>query len=324
MTKLSILIAVYNEEENIKPMIDNINKAFNNSLIEYEVIFIDDGSTDGTAYCIKEINDPRVILLELKRNFGQTAALKAGIDYSKGQYIATLDGDLQNDPSDLPGMLGILKQTDCDIVTGIRAKRNDGFFLRKMPSIIANYIVRKVTHTDIIDNGCGIKVFKSNVLKDLPLYGERHRFLVSLAILDGAKVKQVAVKHHPRIHGKSKYGLGRTLKVVSDLILMNFIRKYEQKPMYFFGTTGLLTSSTGAIILIWLLIQKLLGYDIWGRPLMILGVLLLFIGFQIISTGLILDFTIRKHYEKDSAKPYKIKKIYDAKPEVKRYIDFYR
>lgn len=324
MKELSIIIAVYNEEDNIKPMISSITKAFNNSTIEYEVIFVDDGSTDNTGWFIKDIIDRGVILLELKRNFGQTAALKAGIDYSSGKFIATLDGDLQNDPSDLPEMLELLKESDCDIVTGIRAKRKDGFILRKLPSLIANYIVRKVTHTDIIDNGCGIKVFKSNVLKELPLYGERHRFLVSLAILEGATVKQVSVKHHPRVHGKSKYGLGRTLKVVSDLILMNFMRKYEQKPMYLFGTTGVLTSLAGAIILLWLLVQKILGYDIWGRPLMILGVLLMFIGFQIISTGLILDMVIRKQYEAGSAKPYKIKKIYNAKTQSKSMVDFYR
>jgi len=309
MINLSVIIAVYNEEENIKPLITSINMALINSGLEYEVIFVDDGSSDNTIKKIRENIDGNITLIELKRNFGQTAAMKAGIDLAGGEYIATLDGDLQNDPEDLPMMLDLLRKNDIDMVTGIRAERQDDFFLRKIPSVVANFIVRKVTHTNIKDNGCGIKVFKSPVLKELPLYGERHRFLASLAAMDGATVEQVEVKHHPRVHGKSKYGLGRTLKVISDLMLMSFSRKYSQKPMYLFGTIGIITILAGSVILLWLLIQKIMGQDIWGRPVMILGVLLMFIGFQIISTGLILDLVIRNDYESNAAKPYKIKRI---------------
>jgi glycosyltransferase involved in cell wall biosynthesis len=309
MINLSVIISVYNEEENIKPLITSINKALINSGLEYEVIFVDDGSADNTVKKIRENIDGNITLIELKRNFGQTAAMKAGIDLAGGEYIATLDGDLQNDPEDLLMMLDLLRKNDIDIVTGIRAERHDDFFLRKIPSVVANFIVRKVTHTNIKDNGCGIKVFKSSVLKDLPLYGERHRFLASLAAMDGATVEQVQVKHHPRVHGKSKYGLGRTMKVISDLMLMSFSRKYSQKPMYLFGTIGIITILAGSVILVWLLIQKIMGQDIWGRPVMILGVLLMFIGFQIISTGLILDLVIRNDYESNAVKPYKIKRI---------------
>ena len=309
MINLSVIIAVYNEEENIKPLITSINTALINSGLEYEVIFVDDGSSDNTIKKIMENIDGNITLIELKRNFGQTAAMKAGIDLAGGEYIATLDGDLQNDPEDLLMMLDLLRKNDIDIVTGIRAERQDDFFLRKIPSVVANFIVRKVTHTNIKDNGCGIKVFKSPVLKELPLYGERHRFLASLAAMDGATVAQVEVKHHPRVHGRSKYGVGRTMKVISDLMLMSFLRKYSQKPMYLFGTIGIITILAGSVILLWLLIQKIMGQDIWGRPVMILGVLLMFIGFQIISTGLILDLVIRNDYESNSAKPYKIKRI---------------
>jgi glycosyltransferase involved in cell wall biosynthesis len=309
MINLSVIISVYNEEENIKPLITSINKALINSGLEYEVIFVDDGSADNTVKKIRENIDRNITLIELKRNFGQTAAMKAGIDLAGGEYIATLDGDLQNDPEDLLMMLDLLRKNDVDIVTGIRAERHDDFFLRKIPSVVANFIVRKVTHTNIKDNGCGIKVFKSSVLKELPLYGERHRFLASLAAMDGATVEQVEVKHHPRMHGKSKYGLGRTMKVISDLMLMSFSRKYSQKPMYLFGKIGIITILAGSAILIWLLIQKIMGQDIWGRPVMILGVLLMFIGFQIISTGLILDLVIRNDYESNAVKPYKIKRI---------------
>jgi glycosyltransferase involved in cell wall biosynthesis len=312
MGKLSIIVAVYNEEENIKPLIANIKRAFMNSGTDFEVIFVDDGSSDNTAGIIRDNIEKNIILIELKRNFGQTAALKAGIDLSEGEYLATMDGDLQNDPEDLLMMMDVLKKTDCDIVTGIRFDRHDDFFLRKVPSIVANFIVRKISHTNIIDNGCGIKIFKSDILKELPLYGERHRFIVSLAALDGASVEQVNVKHYSRLHGKSKYGLGRTLKVISDLILMNFSRKFGQKPMYLFGSTGVITSLAGAVILFCLLIKKIMGQDIWGRPIMILGILLMFIGFQIISTGFILDFVIRNDYEANSTKPYKIKRILRA------------
>jgi glycosyltransferase involved in cell wall biosynthesis len=309
MVKLSVIIAVYNEEDNIKPLINSINNALQQSGTEYEVIFVDDGSVDNTAKMIRENISRNITLIELKRNFGQTAAMKAGIDHASGEYIATLDGDLQNDPEDLLMMLDLIRKNDCDIITGIRADRHDDFFMRKIPSVIANFVVRKVTHTNIKDNGCGIKIFKSGILKELPLYGERHRFLASLAAMDGATVEQVEVKHHPRISGKSKYGLGRTLKVISDLILMNFSRKYSQKPMYLFGTIGIITILAGSAILLLLLVQKILGQDIWGRPIMILGVLLMFIGFQIISTGLILDLVIRNDYEKNAVKPYKIKRV---------------
>jgi len=312
MEKLSIVIAVYNERDNIEPLSSRISNALGGSGIDFEVVFVNDGSVDSTSEAIKEIADSHTILVDLSRNYGQTAALKAGIDVASGDYIATMDGDLQNDPGDLLPMLSTLKNTGCDIVTGIRAKRHDDLILRKMPSIIANYIVRKVSKTDIVDNGCGIKIFRAGLIRSLPLYGERHRFIVALAAMEGARVEQVVVTHYPRVHGKSKYGLGRTIKVISDLILIHFFRKYEQKPMYLFGPAGILTSFSGAIIMLILLYRKLLGDDIWGRPIMILGVVLLFTGFQIISTGLILDMIIRKNYEANHIKPYKIKNIWHA------------
>jgi len=309
MVELSVVIAVCNEEENIKPLIEKINKSLSGCGTEYEVIFVDDGSVDKTAEAIRGYLSQNIILVELRKNFGQSAALQAGIDQAAGNYIATLDGDLQNDPADLPMMLELLKEKGCDIVTGIRADRHDDFFVRKMPSIVANFFVRKITQTKIIDNGCGIKIFKSEILKEIPLYGERHRFLVALSALEGAAIEQVKVNHYPRIHNKSKYGLGRTLKVVSDLILMSFLKKYGQKPMYLYGKIGFIILLAGSVILLWLLVQKILGQDIWGRPILILGGLFMFIGFQAISTGLILDAVLRNDYEKNATKPYKIKRV---------------
>ena len=308
MKELSIVIAVHNEEQNIKPLISNLLHALPTTL-EYEIIFVDDGSKDHTASQIKKYMHRNIVLVELRRNVGQSAALQAGIDLATGKYIATMDGDLQNDAADLPMMLDVLKQNNCDFVVGIRKERSDKIFTRKIPSYIANYIVRKVTHTNIKDNGCGIKVFHAPILKEMLLYGEKHRFLASYAAMEGATYKQVVVKHHPRIHGKSKYGLNRTLKVVADLLLINFSQKFGQKPMYLFGTAGLLTLVSGVVILVVMLVQKLFGENMWGRPLLVLGVLLVFIGFHIISTGLILDILIRSIYEKRTVLPYKIKSV---------------
>lgn len=313
MDKLSVVIAVFNEEYNVEPLIKAVRKALDNKDPDYELVFVDDGSTDGTSSQIIKFSDERTTLIQLRKNFGQTAALKAGIDYVKGEYIATLDGDLQNDPEDLLKMLEILKKDNYDIVAGIRSSRKDHLFLRKLPSSVANFIVRRITGTDIIDNGCAIKIMKADFIKDLPMYGEMHRFLSTLSAMEGARIKQIPVNHLARVHGKSKYGLDRTLKVISDLILMNFRKRFEQKPMYLYGTAGFFTSLAGAIILLSLFIDKLLGKDIWGRPVMLLGVLLLFIGFQIISTGLVLDLIIRKHFEHNQIKPYRIKRIVNGK-----------
>lgn len=312
MAKISIVVALFNEEENINPLVKNICDAFDTSGMNYEIVLVDDGSTDNTRAEIRKVLNDKIILVELKGNFGQTAALKAGIDTAEGEFIATLDGDLQNDPVDLPMMYDLLQEKDCDFVTGIRKNRYDGFVLRKIPSRIANRIVRMISRTGIKDNGCGTKIFRAEVLKELPLYGERHRFLPTLAALEGASFEQVDVNHHPRIHGKSKYGLGRTFKVISDLILLHFSKKYRQKPMYLFGTVGVISSVIGAAILIYMLVEKFLGHDIWGRPLMLLGILLLLFGFQIISTGLLIDAVIRNSYEADRLKPYKIRRVVKA------------
>jgi glycosyltransferase involved in cell wall biosynthesis len=309
MPRLSIVIPVYNEDGNIKPLITGIENVFRNSFIDYEILLVDDGSTDKTAEVFNECTGKNIVFISLRKNYGQTAALKAGIDNSEGEYIATMDGDLQNDPEDLPKMMSLLENGNCDVVTGIRVNRKDDMLFRKVPSIVANYILRKVTGTDIKDNGCGIKIFRSDILKDLPLYGERHRILVSLAYLDGADIRQIDVKHHPRIMGKSKYGLGRTFKIVSDLILLHFYKKYGQKPMYLFGPAGMLTSIAGAAILLNLLYDKIIGSNIWGRPILILGILLILMGFQIISTGLILEMIVKRNYETNGGNPYKIKRI---------------
>jgi len=311
MKKLSIIIPVMNEEENIKPLLEKIRKSLKD--IDYEVIFVDDGSTDKTVEKIKENADERVKLIVFSRNFGQTTAMAAGIDAAEGELIAMLDGDLQNDPSDIPMMIQKLEKEGWDVVAGKRAKRQDGFLLRKLPSKIANWLIRKLTGVYISDYGCTLKVFKSDVAKNLSLYGELHRFIPVLASLYGAKMTEVDVKHHPRIHGKSKYGIGRTFKVISDLMLMLFFQKYSTRPMHLFGGVGFFILFLGFIIEFYLLILKILGHSIGERPLFMVGILFIISGIQLISTGFLAELLMRTYYESQNKKPYVIKEYFVGK-----------
>ena len=310
MEKLSIVVGVYNEEENVKPLVKAISEAMEG--YNYELIYVDDGSTDNTSKEILSINDERITLIQLKKNFGQSSAMAAGIDHATGDYIVTIDGDLQNDPSDIPAMLKMLKDDDLDLVAGIRKKRQDGMFLRKIPSKIANFIIRLTTEVKMKDYGCTLKVYTKDTAKSLGLYGELHRFIPVLAHLDGARLGQMDVKHHSRQYGKSKYGLGRTFKVVSDLIFMIFLKKYLQRPMHLFGNFGVLVLLAGIVINIYLGVLKIMGQDIWGKPLLILGVILLIAGIQLITIGIIAEMLMRTYYESQKKKPYKIRKISGA------------
>jgi glycosyltransferase involved in cell wall biosynthesis len=304
-----------NEEENIKPLLENIRSALNG--IDYEVVLVDDGSTDKTKLQVLNNADDRTVLVELRKNYGQSTAMTAGIDYSSGKYIALLDGDLQNDPSDIPSMVDLLKREDWDVVAGNRKNRKDGFFLRKIPSRIANALIRRATGVYIKDYGCTLKVFRREIAEELNLYGELHRFIPVLAKLQGAKITQVDVKHHPRKFGKSKYGINRTFRVLSDLILMVFFRKYIQKPMHLFGTIGFITLGLGVLINLYLLVLKIMGHDIWGKPILILGLIFLLGGIQLITIGIIAEISVRTYFESQNKKTYTVRKVYHAKQEVK-------
>lgn len=304
---LSLVVCVYNEEDNIIPLVDQIKSAL--SAYEFEAIFVDDGSTDSTKEKIRSIDDERFVLVELKKNYGQSSALQAGIDVADGEYIVTLDGDLQNDPQDIPAMLKISQEGDWDVVAGIRANRQDGMFLRKIPSRIANRIIRNTTEVRIRDYGCTLKLFKKEIAKSIKIYGELHRFIPVLVAFEGGTIAQMDVHHHARIHGKSNYGINRTFKVVSDLLVMLFLKKYLQKPMHLFGGIGLIGIGLGGLINVYLLILKLLGHDIWGKPLLILGVMLLLAGLQLITVGLIAEILMRTYFESQDKKPYRIKSI---------------
>ncbi len=310
MKKLSIVICLYNEEKNIEPLIKSIDNAMRG--IDFEVIMVNDGSSDRTE---KEINDrsmPWLKLINFRKNYGQSAALAAGIDHARGEYIVTMDGDLQNDPSDIPMMLSKIESEDWDLIAGYRENRQDSFILRKLPSLLANYLIRKTTRVKIKDYGCTLKIFKSVIAKDLSLYGELHRFIPVLASLEGAtRIGQVSVKHHSRRFGKSKYGIGRTLKVVSDLTLMLFFKKYMGRPMHLFGSAGIVITLVGVIINLYLFVLKILGNDIWGKPLLLLGVMLLLTGIQLITIGLITEVLMRTYFESQGKKPYNIKSVAD-------------
>lgn len=311
---LSVVIPVYNEEENVEMLSDKVEKAL--SAYPYELILVDDGSRDNTVKKIKALENPKIILIQLKKNYGQSLALAAGIDFSRGDYIVTLDGDLQNDPSDIPMMLKKMEEGDYDVVTGIRVKRQDSF-LKTIPSKIANAIVRKATKMDIKDNGCALKVFNRETAKDLNLYGEMHRFINLLAFLNGAQIEQVPVKHHSRQFGQSKYGLGRTFKVINDLVLIIFLRKYLQRPIHLFGNAGLISLGLGSIIMFYLAVVKFgFGEDIGTRPLLIVGVLMLLAGIQLITMGIVVDLLMKTYYESQDMRPYRIRKIYHGSQKI--------
>lgn len=312
MTKplISVVITVYNEEENIKPLLDATYEALKD--IDYEVILIEDGSTDGTVAEVKKYADNRTKLIIFNKNYGQTTALAAGIDMAQGQYIATMDGDLQNDPTDIPAMLQKAIDEDWGVVAGRRANRKDGFVLRKFPSKIANYIIRHSTKVYLNDYGCSLRVYKAEIAQNMGLYGELHRFIPVLAKQEGASMTEVDVKHHPRIHGTSKYGLSRTFKVMADLILMLFFQKYFQRPIHIFGTLGLFSFLIGVLINFYLLVEKLMGADIWGRPILLLGFIFLLGGIQLITTGIIAEIIIRTYFESQDKKTYKIKAVYQG------------
>ncbi|WNJ16283.1 glycosyltransferase family 2 protein [Pontibacter sp. G13] len=306
--RISIVIPLHNESPNISPLLEAIRNAGIGD--DYEVVLVDDGSTDDTVAQVKLHADDHTKLVVLAKNFGQTTAMMAGIDAAEGDYIVTMDGDLQNDPSDIPIMLDKLETEQWDVVAGIRQNRQDGFLLRKLPSKWANWLIRKLTGVHMKDYGCTLKVFKKNIAKNLGLYGDLHRFIPVLVQMQGGRMVEMEVKHHARQFGQSKYGLGRTTKVLSDLLLMVFFQKYLQRPMHIFGLIGLLSFAVGGMINIYLLILKLMGQDIWGRPILILGVTLVLAGIQFLIFGVLAEVLVRIYFESQGKKTYYVREIF--------------
>jgi glycosyltransferase involved in cell wall biosynthesis len=307
---LSVVIPVYNEEENVRLLHERLKTVLHPLYKEYEIIFVDDGSSDKTLSLLEEIQqqDKNVMVLSLRRNFGQTAAFAAGFDFSRGDVVVTMDGDLQNDPADIPKLLDLIK--DNDLVSGWRKNRKDPFLSRRLPSIMANWLISNVTGVKLHDYGCSLKAYRRDVIKNLKLYGEMHRFIPAVASWYGVRVAEVETVHHPRLHGKSKYGISRTVKVVLDLITVKFLQSFSTKPIQFFGPVGVLSGFLGFLILLYLTFDKLFfSHDIGGRPLLLLGALLIIVGIQLIGMGLLGEMLVRVYHESQRKPIYVIKKI---------------
>jgi glycosyltransferase involved in cell wall biosynthesis len=309
--EVSIVIPIFNEEESIKQLIVRTIAILDDCNLSYEVICIDDGSQDKSSQILSELtqkfNNLKAIIL--RRNYGQTPAIAAGFKYAKGKIIVTLDGDLQNDPIDIPRLINKLNQ-GYDLVNGWRKNRQDNVVTRLLPSTIANWIIGKVTGVDLHDYGCSLKAYRSELIADMNLYGELHRFLPALAYIEGAKIAEMSVAHHPRRYGKSKYGLGRTFRVIMDLLTVFFIKKYLTRPMHVFGLFGLASTMLGITLGSYLIFLKLLlGQSIGHRPLLILAVLLVLTGVQLLSFGLLAELVMRTYHESQNRPIYRVRKI---------------
>jgi len=297
--ELSIVIPVYNEEENVEPLVQEIKSALEQLGKGYEIVIVDDGSTDGTFEVLARLHEREAHLrvVKLKRNFGQTAALAAGLAHCEGKIIVTMDGDGQNDPADIPALLAELDKGN-DLVTGWRFSRQDSFISRRLPSRIANRLISWTTQVKVHDYGCTLKAMHSDVAKNLKLYGEMHRLIPAIAYERGARIAELKVHHRPRLRGTSKYAVTRTLRVVLDLLTVKFLISYSTRPSHIFGPIGVISGGVGFLIAIYLSFEKFFrGVTIGNRPLLLLAVLLIFIGFQFITMGLLGEMLARTYHE---------------------------
>ncbi|MDJ0726424.1 MAG: glycosyltransferase family 2 protein [Prochloraceae cyanobacterium] len=312
---ISVVVPIYNEVDSIPTLIDKIADILTKSQYSYEIICVDDGSTDGSTELLKQVAPKRTDLkaILLRRNYGQTPAMAAGFNYAKGEIIVTLDADLQNDPEDIPVAIDKLAE-GYDLVSGWRKNRQDAKLTRLLPSKIANWLIAKVTGVKIHDYGCSLKAYRAELLADLNLYGELHRFLPALAYIEGAKITEIPVRHHPRRHGSSKYGLDRTFRVLMDLLTIWFMKKFLTRPMHVFGSLGLISLMSGFILGVYLTFLKLgLGENIGNRPLLILVAILIVTGLQLFSFGLIGELLIRTYHESQGRPIYRIREIIESK-----------
>ncbi len=308
---ISVVIPVFNEAENLPELLQKVNSSLESMGRPFEIIVIDDGSTDNTNILLRDLKAkyPALKAVIFRRNFGQSAAMTAGFDLAGGQVVVSMDGDLQNDPADIPMLVKKLEE-GYDIVSGWRKDRKDAMLSRKIPSRIANRLIAKTTGVELHDYGCSLKAYRQEVAKNLLLYGELHRFIPVLASLQGARYAEVVVRHHPRSRGSSKYGISRTYRVILDLLLMLFFQKFATRPLQFFGLTGGLMLAAGILIELYLTFLKLfMGMDIGNRPLLILGVLFIICGLLLSGIGLLAELIIRTYYEASGKHIYFIREI---------------
>jgi hypothetical protein len=316
MTNLSVVIPIKDERTNLRPLHERLRQALDPLGQAYEVVFVDDGSVDGSFAILEELaaTDSRVKVVRLRRNFGQTAALQAGIDWSCGEVLVTMDGDLQNDPADIPRLLEKLHE-GYDAVLGLRAQRKDQLLLRKIPSWLGNWLIRKVTGVAIRDMGCTLRALRRDLAEALPLYGEMHRFVPVLCQQHGARLVQIPVNHHPRTAGRTKYGLSRSVRVLLDLITIKFLGSYLTRPMHAFGLAGLLFMGLGALVLLLTIVMKRYsGLWMTGNPLLLLSVLLELVGIQFISMGLLGELLTRTYFESQGKVPYTVRTTLNVDP----------
>ncbi|RZM79229.1 glycosyltransferase family 2 protein [Leptolyngbya iicbica] len=308
---LSLVIPIYNEYESIPRLLKVISEVMEPLDYTYEVICVDDGSTDGSVDVLKQHAEiyPYLSVLLLRRNYGQTAAMAAGFDYARGQVVITLDGDLQNDPADIPMLMDKLNE-GYDLVSGWRKRRQDHQLTRLLPSKIANWLIGRVTGVSIHDYGCSLKAYRTELVRDMNLYGELHRFLPALAFIEGARITEVPVNHYARQFGSSKYGLGRTFRVVMDLLTVYFMKRFLTKPMYVFGLMGLLSMLAGTLLGGYLTFLKVgLGQSIGDRPLLILAIVLLLGGIQLFCFGLLAELLMRTYHESQGRPIYRVREV---------------
>ncbi len=308
---VSVIVPIYNEVESLPHLIAKIARSLTESGLSYEIICVDDGSKDGSAQLLKAEAQKRPDLkaVLLRRNYGQTAAMAAGFYYARSHSIVTLDGDLQNDPADIPLLLAKLAE-GYDLVSGWRQQRQDAALTRLLPSKLANLLIGRVTGVKLHDYGCSLKAYRAEVVADMNLYGELHRFLPALAYIEGANITEIPVRHHARRFGQSKYGLGRTFRVVMDLLTIYFMKSFLTRPMHVFGLFGLLSTTLGTLLGLYLTFLKLgLGQSIGNRPLLILAVLLVVAGVQLFSFGLLAELLMRTYHESQGRPIYRVREV---------------
>jgi glycosyltransferase involved in cell wall biosynthesis len=307
---LSLIVPLYNEEESVAPLVEEIGKSFDDYPHAWEVVLVDDGSSDGTGKALDATLanlGAQYRVVTLQRNFGQTAAMQAGFDHSNGRYIATLDGDLQNDPADIPRLVERLEQEDLDLIVGWRKNRQDDFWLRKFPSLIANRLIGRVTGVRIHDYGCSLKVYRRSVVQNMQLYGDMHRFIPAWMSMytSPARIREEVVNHRPRLLGTSKYGIGRTFKVLIDLLSVFFFIRFLSRPGHFFGRIGLLLAGLGSAMLAYLAVIKfILMQDIGSRPMLIIAIMLVLMGVQAFTTGILSELSTRTYYASKQIRSY--------------------
>jgi len=306
---ISVVVPVLNEEESLPHLHQSLTEVLAESGYSYEIIVIDDGSTDRSFEIMGELaaQDEHLRVVRFRRNYGQTAAFAAGFDRARGEVVITIDADLQNDPADIPALMEKMAE-GYDVVSGWRVDRQDRFLDRRLPSIVANNMIRWATSVEIHDNGCSLKAYRREVLQDVRLYGEMHRFLPALAYAAGARVTEMPVRHHPRRYGQAKYGLSRTVKVFLDIIAVRFLMSYSTRPIHIFGLMGLLSFGIGAAILLYLAVVRLFFQQpIADRPIMLLGILLTMLGVQLVTSGLLAEIVIRTYYESQGKPIYTVR-----------------